>query len=265
MMMNRTKLVLALLITLQWLAVPASCRAQSNADTGEPGDSCVACHEDPDFLVTNKKLYDYFQTWRASIHGQEGVSCTDCHGGRADVSSKAGAHGTMSGSPGGETAVDFKRIPSTCGNCHQEFLDAYRKSRHFQLLKTDAKGQIGPNCVTCHGSLDARAPNVRSVRDTCQQCHNSVSDKHPEMPGRAEVLLNDLNAIRGFRRYVSRRAKPEKMVDLLPVFDSGLEGLARLWHTFDIKGIDTDTRELLEFALATQKEVRADRVRAEDR
>ncbi|MCP3962260.1 MAG: hypothetical protein GY719_30835, partial [bacterium] len=153
----------------------------------------------------------------------------------------------------------------TCGSCHEDFLQAYRKSRHSRLLKVGGQGQIGPNCVTCHGSLDARAPNVRSVRDTCQLCHNSVSGKHPEIPARAEMLLNDLNAIRGFRRYVSLRAKPEKMVEMLPVFDAGLEDLARLWHTFDLEGIDADTRKLLEFALAKQKEVRADRVGAEDR
>ncbi len=261
--MNRATLMLALIIAFPWSAGPPAYGAQGDAGAG--GDGCVACHENPDFLVTDKKLYDYFQSWRASIHGQEGVSCTDCHGGRSDVASKAGAHGTMSGASGGETAVSFRRVPSTCGGCHEDFLQAYRKSRHSKLLKTDGQGQIGPNCVTCHGSLDARAPNVRSVRDTCQLCHNSVSGKHPEIPGRAEILLNDLNAIRSFRRYVSLRAKPEKMVEMLPVFDAGLEDLARLWHTFDLEGIDADTRKLLEFALAKQKEVRADRVGAEDR
>ncbi len=263
--MNRATIVLTLLIIFLWFAGPPICRAQEDSSTGVTGDSCVTCHQNPDFLVTNKKLYDYFQTWRASIHGQEGVSCTDCHGGRVDAASQATAHGTMSGSSGGETAVSFSRIPSTCGNCHEDFLQAYRKSRHFQLLKAGEKGLIGPNCVTCHGSLDARAPNVRSVRDTCQQCHNSVSGKYPEIPGQAEILLNDLNAIRGFRRYVSRRAKPEKVVELLPVFDAGIEDLARLWHGFDLEDIDADTRKLLEFALAKQQEVRAERVRAEDR
>ena len=56
-------------------------------------DSCVDCHSDPDLLVKNKKLYDYFQEWSASVHKQEDVSCSDCHGGNPEVDDKDAAHG----------------------------------------------------------------------------------------------------------------------------------------------------------------------------
>ena len=56
-------------------------------------DSCVDCHRDPKFLVTNRKLYDYYQQWKASVHTQEGLSCADCHGGDPAKKDKDAAHG----------------------------------------------------------------------------------------------------------------------------------------------------------------------------
>jgi hypothetical protein len=31
------------------------------ADAAELADSCIDCHRDPGFLVTDKKLYDYYR------------------------------------------------------------------------------------------------------------------------------------------------------------------------------------------------------------
>ena len=39
-----------------------------NASAEEAKDSCVECHGKTSFLVTNKKLYNYFQRWRSSSH-----------------------------------------------------------------------------------------------------------------------------------------------------------------------------------------------------
>ncbi len=74
-------------------------------------DSCIKCHQNMDFMVTNKKLYDYFQTWRASIHGQEEVTCVDCHGGNSKKATKKEAHGELMDASNNDSMVNFRNIP----------------------------------------------------------------------------------------------------------------------------------------------------------
>ena len=77
---RRLGLVLTLLA-----ALPAGAQAPAKQK-----DSCVDCHRNPDFLVQNKKLYDYFRDWQLSIHRQHDVSCSDCHGGHPEIADKKG-------------------------------------------------------------------------------------------------------------------------------------------------------------------------------
>jgi hypothetical protein len=123
-------------------------------------------------------------------------------------------------------------------------------------METRQQTDRGPNCVTCHGSLNAQAPTVRTVADTCQACHNSDSENHPTMPVEAEKLLNEFNTIRGFRHYVDRRGEGELRANALTVLDSGLADLTRHWHTFDLESIATRTDELLALAKAKYEATR---------
>lgn len=237
------------------------------APAAHAADGCVDCHGNPDFIVTNKKLYDYFQSWRSSIHGLEGVACEDCHGGSPKATDKATAHGSNMTVGQANSAVNFMNIPQTCGRCHDDFLQAYRKSRHSQLLKSRNQQAQGPNCVTCHGSLNAKILDIRNVRDTCQNCHNSVSENHPEIPDRAEHLLNDLNAIRGYQKFIDRRGTTDASRDALRLLDRDIQNLARRWHTFDLETIQADTSTLLAFAGQQRDRVRDLRIeqRKQDR
>ena len=224
--------------------------ARAEDDPTRSTDKCIACHSNPDYLVTNKKLYDYFQDWRSSVHGLEGVTCTDCHGGDSGVSTKERAHATRLVANKNGDAVSYERVPETCGACHEELLASYRSSHHFRLVKARGESGPGPNCVTCHGSLNAAALNVRTVGATCHLCHSEESSNHPEVPARAEMLLNDFNTIRGFRLYVSKRGKGEARDLALSEIDAGLSTLSRHWHTFDLAAIESSTQSLL----ATAKE-----------
>ena len=223
-------------------------------------DSCLDCHSDADFIVTNKKLYDYFQSWRASIHGLEGVGCVDCHGGNEGSASKSGAHGSNMAVGTRSSQVNFMNIPDTCGRCHGDFLESYQHSSHSKMLRSRKQEAQGPNCVTCHGSLNAKILDIRNVRETCQQCHNSVSGNQPAIPDKAEHLLNDLNAIRGYQKYISRRANPEKALETTKVLETQLGNLALRWHTFDLEAIEADTSTLLAFAAKARDEVRKERM-----
>lgn len=211
-------------------------------------DTCVTCHQNPDFMVTNKKLYDYFQTWRASIHGQEDVTCVDCHGGNPKAEKKNDAHGDAMSASNSGSMVNFKNIPVTCGECHNDLLAAYRTSRHFSELIEKDQVKTGPNCVTCHGSLNSKKLTVNSVRDVCQNCHNEKTKNHPGIPVKAEMLLNDFNAIRGYERFIQKRADPEMAIEIRKIFNPKKVELAELWHSFDLEKIEKATANLLEFA-----------------
>jgi formate-dependent nitrite reductase cytochrome c552 subunit len=197
-------------------------------------------------MVTNKKLYDYFQLWRASTHGQEDVNCVDCHGGNAKLTDKGSAHASMPG--GGMGAVSFRNIPKTCGSCHSDLYNAYTKSKHFKHLVKKQEEDQGPNCVTCHGSLNAKALNVNTVRNTCIKCHNAKTNNHPDIPLKAEGLLNDLNTIRAYNRFNSIRGDAATVAEAKKNLDPRVRSLAQTWHSFDLAKIEGEMAAVLKMA-----------------
>jgi len=219
-------------------ATLALCLAQAPAAFAEKAqDSCVACHSDEDFLVKNKKLYRYFNEWKLSVHKQEGVSCTDCHGGNPKASDAKGAHAQME-------ALSFDRVPATCGKCHTDTLEGYQQSPHFKQLQK-AGGMQGPNCVTCHSSISSVALNVSTVSQVCNQCHNEGTGFHAEIPRRAQNLLNHRYSINSFYRYISTKGEPAKTQAFLKEIDADLARLAVTWHTFDLNKVEEDTKAIL--------------------
>jgi hypothetical protein len=244
--------LLVLLPPLLLLAQPESPSAPQKQD------SCVACHSDPKFLVTNKKLYDYFQEWQSSVHKQEGVTCKDCHGGNPDASDKDKAHGEAVAESSETSGVNFKNIPDTCGRvkCHAEMLDGYRQSNHFEHLIAEAQQAQGPSCVTCHGSINVGILNVESVEDACARCHNQESDNHPENPQKATLILNRFLSIHRFYRYIAVRAEPEEARDFFQVIDARVHHLSVTWHTFDLPAIEEETKQVLALLKAKRDEIR---------
>jgi len=223
------------------------------------GDTCIQCHQDPELLVTNKKLYDYFQNWRASAHGHEDVACVDCHGGDNTTNDKIKAHGKDMSTDKVQSAVHYKNIPTTCGECHDSFLNAYKDSKHFAQLVDKGESDQGPNCVTCHGSLNSVKPVVNTVHDVCLQCHNIETKNNPDIPNKSVSLLNDLNAIRGYRRYISKRSDPLLSKPILHHIDTKIVSLAEHWHQFDLAIISKDTKKLLHFCRQEREKIRAKR------
>jgi hypothetical protein len=213
---------------------------------GEVEDSCVDCHRNPDFLVQNKKLYDYFRDWQLSVHAEHDVSCADCHGGDPTASGKKEAHGTEVSSSRENSAVDFRSIPDTCGQCHDEFLDAYHKSNHFEHLVKAKQEQQGPNCVTCHGSMNTTVLDVTTVGAACARCHNEETGNHPDIPDQARVILNKFLSIDRFHRYMSLRLDAEERKAFFGEVDPRIHALAVTWHTFDLDEIEPATRALVD-------------------
>jgi hypothetical protein len=229
------------------VAVGAPARAE------EASDSCIDCHRDPGFLVTNKKLYDYFQEWEVSVHRQEGVTCDECHGGRPDRAGKEAAHAEGVGASDPLSGVHYTNVADTCGTCHEAILEGFETSEHFAHIEKKDDKQ-GPTCVTCHGSINVEVLNVNSVEAACARCHDEANDNHPEMPARARDVLNRFLSIHRFYRYIAIHARPEEAQTFFEAFDRRLDALSVTWHTFDIERAEAETAG----ALAVLKEKRAE-------
>jgi nitrate/TMAO reductase-like tetraheme cytochrome c subunit len=246
-------LKLAVLLLPSLLLLVLTPRKGSPAE--EAKDSCVECHGQASFLVTNKKLYDYFQRWSTSIHKQEGVTCVDCHGGNSGSSDKEKAHGGDLAEAQANSAVNFRNIPQTCGGCHEDIYQGFRESRHFEHVVNKNQQDQGPTCVTCHGSINVAVLNVNTVEETCRQCHNEETENSPENAQEARTLLNRFLSIHRYYRYITKRGDPTETKRFFEEFDTQIHDLSVTWHTFDLDAIGEKTEAVLEGLRVKREEV----------
>jgi hypothetical protein len=219
-------------------------------------ESCIRCHSDPDFLVTHPKLYEYYRDWERSIHGQEEVTCSDCHGGDPGAADASRAHAEFAGENEARSAVAFSRVAETCGDCHDEILDAYRRSKHYEKLKEEEVDRHGANCVTCHSSMNTLTLDVTTVEAACARCHNEEAKIDAKIPKQARATLNRFLSIDRFHRYVAARMDPAQAGPFFREIDTRIEALSVLWHTFDLERIEKETGAVLDVLRSKRDEIR---------
>ena len=258
-MSSRSPLLLLLALSLA-LWCPAR---PAGAAEVEVEDACTACHRDPSLLVKNKKLYDYFQQWDGSIHQQEGVTCDKCHGGDPRAAQKDPAHGKGVAASNISSGIHYRNIPRTCGKCHEDILEGFQKSNHFEHVAAEGEDAQGPTCVTCHGSIDAEILDVNSVEAACARCHNFETDNNPDIPAKARDALNKFLSIHRFYRYITIKAQPDDAKRFFADLDPRLRRLSVTWHTFDLDAIEAGIEEVLGLLKAKRDEIRQKRIAAD--
>ncbi len=214
---------------------------------------CIQCHGQSSFRVTEKKLYKYFRDWELSIHAQEGVACFDCHGGDPKSSDKETAHGKDINKL--MTPVEYERISETCGRCHPQHIENYKKSKHYRILAAEGRPHPTPNCVTCHGSINTAIPKSDSIAGICAHCHNTVTENHPETPEIASYLVERLSFINSYFRYLISKGVLEKSPGFSRTIDNELSELARIWHTLDLDRIEAKTLQIRTLMMKKRKEL----------
>jgi len=152
-------------------------------------NTCYECH-----VSVNVQQRTIAEKWQASIHGQNGVGCADCHGGDP-TSDRMGI--AMDPEKGFIGKPDRLATVGVCGSCHSDPsvmkqyglpTDQYAKywtSVHGQqlLAKNDTQVAI---CIDCHGVHDVKkttdpsaqvfAPNVPEL---CASCHADAKKMEP--------------------------------------------------------------------------------------
>lgn len=228
------------------------------ASADDEVESCIRCHSDPDFLVTHPKLYEYYRDWQRSIHAQEQVTCSDCHGGDPRSMDPRVAHAAFTREDGTLEAISFSHVAETCGDCHDEILKAYTQSKHYQRVKRDEAGKRhGPTCVTCHNAMNTLTLDVTTVEAACARCHEPGSGIDPDVPARARETLNKFLSIDRFHRYIAARMEPEPAAAFFQRVDQRVAALSVLWHTFDLDRIQAETQAVLDVMRKERDEIRA--------
>jgi cytochrome b subunit of formate dehydrogenase len=197
------------------LAAPVGVGA---AEAKLPGgaDACVDCHskegDGPDVDL---------QAFAGSVHGENGIGCTDCHAGYA-MGPHVGDHGALAdadartverlakavwGEGDKATRVRSPHAYLACATCHSETAEAFGKSVHSRWLREDTR-VAGPTCGSCHGpvhavkKLAAYAPTAakreqvpadrREIAKRCESCHgDAVFAKAAGVNPEAAVTYHD--------------------------------------------------------------------------
>jgi cytochrome b subunit of formate dehydrogenase len=126
--------------------------------------ACLECHAATDLTTkrpdgTEVSLAVAETLYAASVHGQAGLACTDCHSGIADL-------------------PHDEELPAvSCGDCHSDALSAYAGSVHG--VAAAAGDRAAPMCIDCHGthgilpSASAESPTHKSNQPSlCATCHS---------------------------------------------------------------------------------------------
>jgi cytochrome c553 len=231
-----------------------TCFAVNMVSAEDIANSCIECHGKPSLLVTNKKLHKYFRDWVLSIHALEGVTCVDCHGGNPDSTDKKKAHGKdikQLLSP-----VEYEQISVTCGKCHEENAENYKKSKHYRILTEKGRSHLTPTCVTCHGSINTSVPKSDAIANICVYCHNAFTENRPEIPEIASYLVERLSFINFYCRYLISSGILEKSPDFSKTIDEEFSGLAQIWHTLELDRIEEKTLQIRTLLMKKGKELR---------
>ena len=140
-------------------------------------EECLECHGDTELVKTlpNGKtisLYVDEKKFAASVHGQNELSCTDCH---SDITTLNYENEVPHPSP---------TKPVDCSSCHEEEREAYKNSVHYEVREA---GEEAPTCKDCHNYhytkyLEASTAEERN-RESCLKCHQP-KDSHKFLPAK---------------------------------------------------------------------------------
>ena len=218
---------------------------------------CEDCHKDMKFLIQNRKLFDYYKFWKDSVHDLAGVKCINCHGGDPTKTDKEAAHkGHFSPLYGGDKE-SLKLIVHRCGKCHKEILKNFISSKHYKVLIEKEKG---PNCVTCHGSMNTGVYEAHNVAEGCKFCHNKETKNTPEVSQEAEKLLNYVNFIRSYRMWISTNYADEKS-NMVKEINEQYKDIIFSWHQFNFEQNNEKTMNLLNKLKAIANKSRAEKAK----
>jgi nitrate/TMAO reductase-like tetraheme cytochrome c subunit len=244
-MNRRIKLSLSTLLFAVGIFWSVSANQNSAAQQPRPSyknNHCVSCHSQ---LLEPLDVSNRYLEWQLSSHEERGVSCEKCHGGDPSAKDKEKAHAGVLRSSNQQSRLHRKNQPETCNACHQNVVNSFVRSAHYQRLKGVG---LGPSCNTCHAHMATQVVySPTETAELCAQCHDSINfiQPRPEIPVRAKetmMALQRADAViswaqlllaEGRRRNLPLSAEENEF----KLAESAL-GEARVkWHAFDLENV----------------------------
>lgn len=158
-------------------------------------EACLKCHLNESLFPGDEKgSAKFVKQYKTSIHGsiqkgeKEAAVCADCHGDH------------MIDSPDDpKSSTKRARLLETCGKCHSEVVEKFKKSKHGQeLMKNNEKA---PSCTDCHGEHDIKSTLLSddfskiNIADKCLSCHKDGKIPHKNYKGEEELISGYTNSV----------------------------------------------------------------------
>jgi hypothetical protein len=171
--MTRPRIAAALLLLAAPLLAGASARAQECLDCHGQAGSSVSFRDGSSHDVTIDP-----KAWAESVHGSNGLSCTDCHAGHEEY-----PHPPVKADSDRDYTLNHY---TSCEQCHDE---QFKKQLDSVHMKTIAAGnKKAAVCSDCHdphvqkkitGADGKLLPEGRlAVPRTCARCHGTIQQQY---------------------------------------------------------------------------------------
>ena len=163
-------LLLGLIVVVPAFAAGSPQTAPENANK-----LCLECHSIPERKVTLPSgevlpLVIDGSTYDASVHGQKGIRCIDCH-----INIRGYPHPPLAANNYRDFQFDRYR---SCFPCHTEQYHATLDSVHHEAMSADNRD--APICTDCHGAHDVSDPTTprQKISQTCSKCHAAIFEQY---------------------------------------------------------------------------------------
>lgn len=159
------------------------------AQAGEGNEACLLCHSRPNLTYQFPTgevwpLHVEAEGFQNSIHGQEELLCTDCHG-------------DITGYPHPPLEVNNARFYEleqyqTCRECHNEVYEQSLDSVHArELASGNWNAPVCSDCHSAHYTTPAGEPRT-AIPETCSQCHSAIYEEYVDSV-HGDALVDEAN------------------------------------------------------------------------
>ncbi|NNC40767.1 MAG: cytochrome C [Acidimicrobiia bacterium] len=166
---------MTVLLTGVVLLIPLAASGQEAGSESDAqiNDYCLSCHESGNIILSfpSGELLPAAlprTVFEASIHGQEGLTCIDCH---TDIGQFP--HDPMSAVTRRDLSIE---LYTSCFNCHESaYTDTLDNMHNDALAGGNREAAI---CTDCHGAHNVTHPSedTTAIPRTCRNCHSEIYD-----------------------------------------------------------------------------------------